>query len=157
MLSIKWIGLPTPSLFRDWVALTSLHSWTYNNLPSDLSTLFDEPKELGRAGSGLAVLQSTPSFYREPEDTSDGALEDLINKRQQDGYTLIQHRTVTGDVTAAMIRGQLTPSPTRSVRFTSLCRPTFGTDLQILDPQLSLMDVTYAAAWQLGKTLGMGG
>ncbi|KAL7903613.1 hypothetical protein HDV64DRAFT_239364 [Trichoderma sp. TUCIM 5745] len=55
-----------------------------------------------------------------------------------------------------MYRGPLTPTRVpyplhKKVSFQS----NFGTDLQILDPNLGLMDISYASAWQLGKTLAM--
>ncbi|RSL80017.1 hypothetical protein CEP52_017448 [Fusarium oligoseptatum] len=80
-------------------------------------------------------------------------MERVIEKRQEDGYTVVRSRTVTGEQTAAIYRGPLVPTP---VEYNTSPQSNFGSDLQILDPELSLMDLSYSSAWQLGRTLGMG-
>ena len=56
-----------------------------------------------------------------------------------------------------MYRGPLVPKVVKTiVSEDEGIQSNFGTDLQILDPQLSLMDLSYAIAWQLGRTLAMG-
>ncbi|CAH0024104.1 unnamed protein product [Clonostachys rhizophaga] len=63
---------------------------------------------------------------------------------------------VTGEVTAALLRGPLTPVQVpRPLTNNTLMLSNFGTDLDILDPRLGLMDITYSSAWQLGKSLAM--
>lgn len=143
---------------KDRVALVSLHSWSYTCIPSEGEA---SPRAcLVHLGKNLTVFH--PLMPTEPEKKSSGdaasdRMDKIIAKRQEDGYTLVQHRTITGEETAAMIRGpfspKLVPHPLTD-KFS--IQSNFGTDLQILDPVLSLMDITYASAWQLGKTLAMG-
>ncbi|CAI4214894.1 unnamed protein product [Parascedosporium putredinis] len=127
----------------DRVAMVSLHSWTYNCLPAE-----DAPDE---------EEQKDPSTSA--DDPAPDPLDNIISQRQKDGYTLVRHRTITGETTAAIIRGPFSPKsvphPLRQEKDFAI-QSNFGTDLQILDPNLSLMDITYSSAWQLGKTLGMG-
>ncbi|KAG6362797.1 hypothetical protein INS49_007891 [Diaporthe citri] len=100
---------------------------------------------------------ATFSMTGVPEgDGDEKVISDIVTRRQMDGYTLVRHRTVTGEQTTAMVRGPLTPTKVphplhKDVVFQS----NFGTDLQILDPDLGLMDLSYASAWQLGKTLAL--
>ncbi|KAK5988129.1 hypothetical protein PT974_12269 [Cladobotryum mycophilum] len=141
----------SPILDKDRVAMVSLHSWTYNCLPSEGDA---SPKErLIHLGEKINVLH--PQMPDEAD--TPGSVQEIITKRQQDGYTLVRHRTITGESTAAMTRGPLVPNPIRHpLRDGFNIQSNFGSDLQILDPKLSLMDITYASAWQLGKTLAMG-
>ncbi|EGY14480.1 uncharacterized protein VDAG_05644 [Verticillium dahliae VdLs.17] len=135
-------------------ALLSLHSWTYTGRPSneDASSF----SRLTHLGNTLTVVRPEMPEDR-PDMPSSPSVKDLVKQRQRDGYTIVRHRTVTGEETAAMTRGPLTPTfVPHPLREGFVMQSNFGTDLQILDPDLSLMDLTYASAWQLGKTLAMG-
>lgn len=142
---------------KDRVALVSLHSWSYTCIPSKGEA---SPRaRLVHLGKNLTVFH--PLMPTQPEKQSSTNEESdhitrLIAKRQEDGYTLVRHRTITGEETAAMIRGPFSPKfvPHPLIDKFSM-QSNFGTDLQILDPVLSLMDITYASPWQLGKTLAM--
>ncbi|TIC90921.1 hypothetical protein CH35J_011080 [Colletotrichum higginsianum] len=140
------------------VALVSLYSWSYTCTPSEAD---DSPRSLlVHSGKNLTVFHAlTPAQHEKPSATDAGSdlARDLIAKRQEDGYTLVKHRTITGETTAAMIRGPFSPKYVPHPWVEGLAiQSNFGSDLQILDPALSLMDVTYSSAWQLGKTLAMG-
>ncbi|KAF3354918.1 hypothetical protein VdG1_07122 [Verticillium dahliae VDG1] len=135
-------------------ALLSLHSWTYTGRPSneDASSF----SHLTHLGNKLTVVRPEMPEDR-PDMPSSPSVKDLVEQRQRDGYTIVRHRTVTGEETAAMTRGPLTPTfVPHPLREGFVMQSNFGTDLRILDPDLSLMDLTYASAWQLGKTLAMG-
>ncbi|KAH6950291.1 hypothetical protein BKA56DRAFT_713066, partial [Ilyonectria sp. MPI-CAGE-AT-0026] len=156
-------GLPVPLPTTQRVAVVSLHSWTYTCLPSKgFTSTFHGLEQLG---AHLKVLQpqmpdypkTAPLLQPIQQLSDDDKIASLITKRQRDGYNLVRHRTVTGESTAAMIRGPLTPTfVVHPLRDDFVTQSNFGTDLQILDAELSLMDITYASAWQLGKTLAMG-
>ncbi|KAK6516193.1 hypothetical protein TWF506_006104 [Arthrobotrys conoides] len=160
LVSLENIDGADISNFQDNIIMTSLYSWTYTSLPPDS---FDVRSALQNLGDNLTVLKAgTPPPKPKPKpkpkpSLDDSRILDIIAKRQEDGYTLVRHRTVTGEETAAMYRGPLVPTivPARTVAEMTI-QSNFGTDLQILDPDLSLMDISYAAAWQLGKTLAMG-
>ncbi|KAK1829754.1 hypothetical protein QBC39DRAFT_310410, partial [Podospora conica] len=143
---------------KDRVALVSLHSWSYTCIPSEGEA---SPRaRLVHLGKNLTVyhpLMPTQPAKPTPADEAPDAMERLIAKRQEDGYTLVRHRTITGEITAAMIRGPFSPKfVPHPLTDNFSMQSNFGSDLQILDPALSLMDITYASAWQLGKTLAMG-
>ncbi|KAF3288814.1 hypothetical protein TWF970_005868 [Orbilia oligospora] len=146
-------GTPISSL-KDNIILTSLYSWTYTSLPPGS---FDVRTALQNLGDNLTVLYPGIPPPNQARPTREPTIDDIIKKRQEDGYTLVRHRTKTGEETAAMYRGPLVPTivPPKSKTGMTV-QSNFGTDLQILDADLGLMDISYAAAWQLGKTLAMG-
>ncbi|KAK6349290.1 hypothetical protein TWF730_010040 [Orbilia blumenaviensis] len=160
LVSLENIDGVDISKFKDNIIMTSLYSWTYTSLPPNS---FDVRSALQNLGDNLTVLKAgTPPPKPKPKpkpkpNLDEAAILDIITKRQEDGYTLVRHRTVTGEETAAMYRGPLVPTivPARTAEEMTI-QSNFGTDLQILDADLSLMDISYAAAWQLGKTLAMG-
>ncbi|KAL1592602.1 hypothetical protein SLS60_011018 [Paraconiothyrium brasiliense] len=131
-----------------YVAMASLHSWSYNCLPPNA---FDVESVMEHLGLTSAWLRATP-----PDPVSDpecGEDNKHIIDRINDGYTLTRYRVQTGETTAAIFRGALTPKfvphpLSESWNMLSDC----GMDLQILDEKLGLPDITYYAAWQLGKT-----
>jgi hypothetical protein len=130
-----------------YVSLCSLYSWTYQCLPNDSINFFDAMVHLGQTYQPLR-----------PPDKPDApaapaAPSPLVDARVRDGFSLARWRVKTGETTAAMFRGPLVP--TKVPRNTAGVQSTFSTDLQILDRQLGLMNITYSLAWQLGKTMAI--
>ncbi|KAH7186286.1 uncharacterized protein B0J16DRAFT_343441 [Fusarium flagelliforme] len=127
------------------VALVSLYSWTYTCLPPnslDIKTAFEHLAE------GADMLKpSVPSQSR-----TDAAAQRMV-KRLEDGYTVVRSRTATGEETAALFRGALTPNPVPSLKWDIMSNT--GSDLNILDPVFGMMDLTYSSAWSLGRTLAL--
>ena len=151
LVSIQNIEDFPASSVGDFMVFTSLHSWSYNALPPSSFRVRDALRTLG---SGLSVLRTQRTATLTSQTSS---IEEMVSNRQNDGFTIVSHRVITGEKTAALYRGPLTPTFVKYPLFDkSTIQSNFGTDLQILDPNLSLMDISYAAAWQLGKTLGIG-
>lgn len=153
LLSLDWdteaIKLPLPGSDDIRVAVTSLHSWTYTCLPS---------KNSANSLARLTNLEEKPTVLRTKPPcvpSTDNAVR--IGQRQADGYTLTRHRTVTGEMTAAIVRGPFTSiQVARPLNEDLNMRSNIGSDLAILDSEMGLLDITYSSAWQLGKTLAMG-
>ncbi|KYK58974.1 hypothetical protein DCS_00101 [Drechmeria coniospora] len=140
-----------PSKSHRYVALCSLHSWNYTVLPPKTINVPDAFEHLGRT---LDVLR-VPDSMIEPLRNSDDAVKKLVGRRLDDGYTLVKYHTQTGELTVALYRSPLTPSyvkPLENLKTSS----NSGVDLQILDKQLGIMDVTYSVAWQVGRTMALG-
>ena len=142
-----------------FVALTSLYSWNFVTLPEgsfDIKTTF---VNLGTTPNGLNLLR-VPDTILSSIDTSKpvGA---RMKSRLEDGYTLTKYRTALGEETAAIYRGPFTPTlvpypllpPQPTLK--SCWLSDSGIDLQIMDPAVGIMDITYSVAWQLGKTLAV--
>ena len=126
-----------------FVALPSLYSWSYMCMPPNAANVFDE-----FFGLGMLMNVLTPPIP--PEGTMD-----QVVSRMRNGFSLSRYRVQTGEQTACFIRGPFIPTlipilPSYWTQ-TSMC----GSDLQILDQDVGLMDVSYSAAWQLGRTLAI--
>ncbi|KAI0118163.1 hypothetical protein GGR51DRAFT_498337 [Nemania sp. FL0031] len=152
LVSIEGIeNMAWPSSSHRYVALCSLHSWNYTVLPANTLNVPDAFEQLG---STLDVLRA-PEETIQPLRTSSDKLKQLVAKRLDDGYTLVRYRTQTGESTVAFYRGPFTPSYVPALE--SLTQSSnSGVDLQVLDKQLGIMDVTYSVAWQVGRTLALG-
>nr|CEG05440.1 unnamed protein product [Fusarium clavum] len=135
LVSLQGIrGRPVNSLDgKDRVALVSLYSWSYNAIPPNTVDL----------GTSLTNLNSTML----------GSGRGKSNKGIPDGHTLVRHRTQTGEEAVAIYRGPLVPR--RVPHPLNKGAAKSGTDLQIHDPDLNLIDTSYAMAWQLGKSLAL--
>ncbi|KAI5839061.1 hypothetical protein DFP73DRAFT_614526 [Morchella snyderi] len=151
LVSIEDVEGMTLPITTDYVALCSLHSWTYTCLPPNSMNVFDTFHGIGNT---LGVLRPPPEVIGGLE--KGGPVAEKVAQRLTDGYSLVRYRTSTGEPTVSLVRGPLsptaTPPPLTKVR-TSLS--TYGTDLQALDQELGIMDITYCAAWQLGKALAL--
>jgi predicted outer membrane repeat protein len=141
----------------EYVAMSSLYSWTFVTLPEGS---FDIEKTLVNLGRGVNVLRA-PDAVIQGVDTST-PMGVRLQGRLRDGYTLTRYRTATGEVSAAIYRGPFTPTlvpyplmPGNQGQQGSTWLSNCGTDLQIMDPELGIMDITYSVAWQLGKTLAV--
>lgn len=136
--------LPYDDFTGQRVALCSLDSWSYTCLPPNSLSTVDSMRRLGTT---LGLLRPEPTVVDQIRQ-EDGWLAN----RLQDGYTITQYRTQTGEQTAALLRGPFAPVyVSHSPRPMSL----FGTDLQVLDSRLGLMDITYSVAWEVGKALAL--
>ncbi|KAK1536503.1 uncharacterized protein CCOS01_01823 [Colletotrichum costaricense] len=136
----------------DYIMLSSLYSWSYNVLPAGAPSVSDSLRNLG---DHCAVLGPPKEVIQKAgQDTSESGQR--IAARLRDGYTIVKYRTQTGEETAAIARGACIPCvpPKKlSENWTSLSFS--GSNLQILDKDLGLMDLTYSMAWNLGRTLAL--
>ncbi|KAH6991849.1 hypothetical protein EDB82DRAFT_553720 [Fusarium venenatum] len=155
LVSLKWDKDMRYPKSSDLVAMTSLYSWTYTCLSSknvastrDLLTNLGQHLSVLRTGKG----DEDPASGKDKEQVD---LAALIAARRRDGYTLARHRTATGEITAAMLRGPLVPRQVKHKIDGMPMQSNYGHDLAIFDPKFGLMDTTYSNAWQLGRTLAM--
>ncbi|KAG7294509.1 hypothetical protein NEMBOFW57_004584 [Staphylotrichum longicolle] len=144
------------------VAFVSLYSWTYLCLPPDEVNFVDSMRHIGFS------IKDDKCWLRTPDEVIDrvGAstrvngpptkVTERLVKRMKDGYCLQRYRLHTGEETMAFYRGPLTPCYMPPIKKDWWpYQSNFSTDYQILDPNLGIMDITYSAAWQLGRTLGI--
>lgn len=134
---------------ESYVALCSLHSWNYTVVPPGMLNVPDAFESLGRT---LSVLRP-PDTVINPLKSA-GNISARLASRLEDGYSLVKYRTQTGEQTVALFRGPFTPTVVPSLP-TNRCSNS-GVDLQILDKEVGIMDITYSSAWQLGRTLALG-
>lgn len=151
LVSIEGVEALTLPITTDFVALSSLHSWSYTCLPPKSLNVYTAFRSVGNT---LGVL-------RAPDDVISGLASQgpegaRVANRLTDGYSMVKYRTQTGEPTVALTRSPFTPTVIPhplTADWASLS--IFGTDLQILDQEVGLMDITYDSAWQLGKTLAL--
>lgn len=136
------------------VAMASLHSWTYSCFAAGTMTLQERLRNLGET---LNVLRPADAVIDAlGGDGMPAATAERLKQRARDGFTLLRYRVQTGDETIAFTRSPFVPGnvqyPIPNLVGQSL---SAGTDLQVLDQHLGIMDITYSSAWQLGKTLAI--
>ena len=153
LVSLDWVQhIPSSVLTSNKrAALISLFSWTYDCIPPETVNFEEVMRTVGQ----------NSKVYRTPDEIRDNVANSLsatvrnrIKNRLDDGYTLLRYRVQTGEETVALMRGPFTPSQVPDASWMDIHSNT-GEDLQIIDTQLGLMDITYCVAWQLGKSLAI--
>ncbi|KAF4463881.1 hypothetical protein FALBO_9294 [Fusarium albosuccineum] len=150
LISIEGIEQMKPwPISRDvqYVALSSLHSWTYMCLP---------PRSHDGANPGMSVGMFKPGPSEEAEEKMkrDTPTGPPMLSREKEGLTLQRYRTQTGEVTGSLARGPLVPCHVKLPDEHKTISMT-GENLKFLGPELGMMNITYSAAWQLGRTTAM--
>ncbi|PHH93133.1 hypothetical protein CDD83_513 [Cordyceps sp. RAO-2017] len=148
---VEEMGWPGQS--QRYVALCSLHSWNYTVLPPLTLNVPDAFEHLGRTLDVLRVPEGILDTLR--KDAGDDKAKQLVARRLSDGFTLVKYRAQTGEATVALYRGPLTPTYVPPLAHLTSCSNS-GVDMQVLDKQLGIMDITYSVAWQVGRTMALG-
>jgi hypothetical protein len=155
------------------VAFVSLYSWTYLCLPPGEVNFMDSMRRIGFS------IESNQCWLRTPDDviakftaaskptantkssppappTPQQLITSRLADRSTDGFCLQRYRLQTGEETVAFYRGPFTPKYMKPIDESWWpYQSNFSSDYQIIDPQLGTVDITYSAAWQLGKTLAI--
>ncbi|KAL8743826.1 MAG: hypothetical protein Q9184_008071, partial [Pyrenodesmia sp. 2 TL-2023] len=148
----------------DRMGMISLFSWNYTStppLPSNFTAIMKnlaDQKQMLRPPN--PILNEVVTSVNDQTSSAIKASARILHERLSLGYSISRWRTSTGEETAAFMRGPLVPLPT--LRTPTAKTPSdwpatsnTGKDYQILDRDLGLMDMTYPAAWQLGKMMAM--
>ncbi|RDL32367.1 uncharacterized protein BP5553_08823 [Venustampulla echinocandica] len=135
-----------------FVALVSLASWSYICLPPDTPNVRDELVQLGKT---LAPLRPALSEGAEEKLNNNPPIGPRLLQRLEQGYAMSRYRVQSGDMTSCLVRGPFTPVAEYTLPDWFPKTSMVGSDLSILDRELGLMDISYAAAWQLGRTMAI--
>jgi hypothetical protein len=100
-----------------------------------------DPKQVERAQAAQAAGSISPA---------QASL--LVHNAFQLGYLPLAHRLRHGGETVSWYRGPLAPLAVRAAVKTPVANPD---EASRYDPQTGMFDVSYAAAWQLGRLLGL--
>lgn len=149
LVSIENIEKMDFPVMDELVGLCSLDSWSYTCLPPNSLNVPDAMAHLGATLDVLRADKDTISRLLEPTQPPQAK---RIAERLNDGYTVTQYRAQTGETCAALLRGPFAPT---TVKRELKPLSNFGTDLQVMDKEVGVMDLTYSVAWQLGKTLAL--
>ncbi len=130
----------------EFVRLVSIENWQF---------LTAEPVEDFKFLVLQTLKKDDPSTLRLPSIPvqSPGQEDGFIENGLSLGYTALNHFTRAGDQTVSWYRGPLIPYPAAP---NAVTLPAFNSDsLTRYDNQTGLFDVSYAAAWQLGRLLAL--
>ena len=151
-----WLGRLAPGTLpaAEKVRLCSLWSWSFTNDPEgslDPAGLLRNLVAPGHTDPENLALRLAPTG--EPSHTAEVA---HARTRLQRGYTAVAYRTLAGEDTYAWYRGPLTPltAPELPVEATKGPHTTADHAL-IYDSEYGLFDVSYAAAWTLGRAIAL--
>lgn len=151
LVSIEGVEAMSFPIKSRYVALCSLNSWNYTVMPPNMLNVREAFEHLG---STLDVLRA-PENVIAPLRQSSEKIPQRIASRLDDGYALVKYQTQTGEPTIALCRGPFTPTYSRTLDNLNKCSNS-GVDLQILDKDIGIMDITYSVAWQVGRTIALG-
>jgi hypothetical protein len=141
----------------DVIGLISLYSWTYQCLPPDSVNFVDTMRNIGTHSQNfLRVSDETLLQLAPSSKLGSSKIGQMMMNRLKLGYTLVRYRTPSGEETVAFQRGPMVPVPVRfPITDAWPANSNTSQNYQILDKDLGIMDISYASAWQLGKTLAV--
>jgi hypothetical protein len=144
-------GTASPNLPVEtrYVRLVSLKNWSFEVLPhkGNLSDVISRLNTVDGTPYTSPITLQTPQI----EGTDDATI--ALNASFSMGYIPVNHYMRNGDTSVSFYRGPLTPYP---VSNNIVSWPNqHSDDLLRYDPTTSMFDVSYAAAWQLGRLLGL--
>jgi hypothetical protein len=140
------------------IRLVSLYSWNFTSI--------DQTQSFEGLLTNLKVdvLQRKVDPMTPPPPGASPRSEAVVASAFNLGYTAVNHLTRQGDTTVSWYRGPFVPFPVPPTLFipapdpgTHLPSTIINTSDQLVryDPDNGLMDITYAAAWELGRMLGL--
>jgi hypothetical protein len=136
----------------DFIRLVSLYSWDFSAVEVKIHfAAYLENLNHQKGGD------KTDSFLRRPVK-SDNA--DVKNRLDQ-GYLAFRHFTRTGDQLVSWYRGPLIPASDAEFSVSFLQKDTFhlpvksADALSIFDQNIGMFNLSYSAAWQLGRLLAL--
>lgn len=129
----------------DKIRLVSLANWNFTSIdPAETFTGY------------LEHVQCAP-LKRDALANADGAAAATVNAAFAMGYTAMNHHGRLGDDTVSWYRGPLLPY----VATAAIVPPPQDAAIAVsdeavrFDPATGMMDVSYAAAWQIGRSVGL--
>jgi hypothetical protein len=182
LVSIENVHSTLQSRFQNWdsrssaeksdrIGLISLFSWIYTALPPNpinfIDTMMaivgndqvdiDKHQELKlKKNEGRMQMLRPPDSITDALANKSDPQSKLLASRLKLGYSIARWRCETGEVTAAFSRGPLVPVQVPGVPTTDWpAGSQTGRNYQILDKKTGVMDLSYSAAWNLGKTLAI--
>ncbi|UQI49635.1 hypothetical protein M1P56_17105 [Streptomyces sp. HU2014] len=139
------------------VRLCVLHSWTFTSDPAgtqNAAALFDNLVAPARADRENLALRLRPSGNVAARSAPEA--EQYAARRLHLGYTPLPYRLLSGETTYGWYRGPLLPVMAAATRDFARDTPKTTADHALIyEPEHGLFDISYAAAWTLGRTLAL--
>ncbi|WP_327705608.1 hypothetical protein OG530_31940 [Streptomyces decoyicus] len=138
------------------VRLVSLWSWSFRNDPAaafDAAGILANLVAPGNTDAeNLALRMPRPANA----PTSPSAEEAYALERLRLGYVPVPHRPITGEHTYAWYRGPFTPLTAQEIPALDTSGTHTTADFALVyDRTYGVFDVSYAAAWTLGRIVGL--
>ncbi|UKY48512.1 hypothetical protein [Streptomyces inhibens] len=141
----------------EFVRLCVLHSWTFTSDPAgtrDAAALLGNLVAPARGDRENLALRLRPHGSVAARSTPDA--EQYARRRLHLGYTPLPYRLLSGETTYGWYRGPLVPVIAAETRDFARDTPQTTADHALIyEPEHGLFDVSYAAAWTLGRTLAL--
>jgi hypothetical protein len=139
---LKFLGGPPND--SDMVRLVSLYSWQFFCQPHLAEDFSSRMKNL--TVSRLSLPQTTVN--------GSGTAKQRATALISSGFTILRHRFRQGDASVSWYHGPLLPGSGPAPSTVEDALPCSQSDALLLyDSQLGMLDVSYAAAWELGRLL----
>ena len=122
--------------------LVSLYSWSFVCDPAKNENFHGLMDTLAPTAKTALQLQTTSSNTQ-------------IESRLSNGFIPVKYHLRTGEDTMGWYRGPFTPVQLETPLFAGFSGSLSGTSLLVFDPTYGTFDVTYATAWQLGRSLAL--
>jgi len=143
------------------VRMISLYSWAYtsslDSMASFSALMTNLVSPSSQAGTDLLLCLPLPSA---PSPAAPQV--QMVQKRLQDGFVPLSYAMLSGDQTFAWYRGPLSPVPvTRFLKSTGPGQvvnpavPYSSGDAKIFETDTGLFDLSYATAFQTGRSLAL--
>ncbi|KAF5658337.1 hypothetical protein FCIRC_12929 [Fusarium circinatum] len=142
LVSLKGISDLNMPGESDLTALISLYSWSFT-------------WRKGNDAEVKSVIEKISKNIRPLARILEPSTDQWLRRRLEAGYTMVKHRTQTGEQTVALFRGPLIPQKPRGDELDNAEASGHGSGLQIIDKTTGIIDITYSAAWNLGRSLAI--
>lgn len=151
LISLEHVNRINPSKEGEsrFVGLVSLFSWDWMCVPENEIDFQGVMMALGKSVQPLRVKKDRPPPPLGPAS----AEKDWLSSKLHAGYVPKLYTLLNGTVTTSLLRGPLIPvQPARNMILAFSLR---GEGLTLTDTVTGVADVSYKAAWSLGRSLVM--
>ncbi len=129
------------------VSLVSLYSWEFTDVP-DTITFAHLLENLNKKLVDSNPFSESALLRLSVEGITDPTAQNALDR----GYTAMPHHLRTGNQTLSWYRGPLAPYQVGKTLGLPISN---ADDVTFYDPGIGMFDVSYAAAWQLGRLLAL--
>jgi hypothetical protein len=132
-----------------FIKLISLYSWSFMCLPTKNENFGKLLSNIIDASNG----KDTSHLLRLKKDLDNSDTPAIVKEKLTNGFVLLPYQTYTGERTPAWYRGPLIPVIVDQLQYAS--SPSTSSGYMVYDEDNGLFDLSYASAWQIGRSLAL--